>query len=257
MNSHFNRQFILLDFRLLEDRRFLQFLSSSEFATYLVLRRNVWRSQQPHYMGLDALYSQQHKLVCSLTREKISEVVGVALDNISRHLSSLEGKGIIRRLRTGRQNIYVLGEWLDVKGDGSYRVEWFYMEGAFGVSKADPMASVRSDVTETSGQSRRGASDSNRQANREAKPVTNGVFQRLPDLEQPAEKSAYMAQFLLDQLHDHHSQKFYRLVAAKVPEGEIRRALAEIKTDGARAPAKLFTYKMKRYALEQGKGTHG
>src|SRR5262245_61299532 len=129
MNSHFNRQFIMLDFRLLQDRRFLQFIGSSEFATYLVLRSTIWRSPKPHHMGLDTLYEQERKLACSLTREKIAEVTGIATDNISRHLSLLEATGVIRRLRTGRQNIFVLGEWVDVVGDGSYRPEWFYLDG--------------------------------------------------------------------------------------------------------------------------------
>ena len=253
MNSHFNRQFLLLDFRLLEDRRFLKFLGTSEFATYLVLRRNVWRSDQPHYMGLHDLYEVDHQSVCSLTREKIAEVVGVALDNISRHLSMLEAKGVIRRLRTGRQNIYVLGEWINVKGDGSYRVEWFYMEGVFGVTKSDLMASVRSDLTCTSDQTRRPASDNNRVENRKENTVGNGVFQRLPDLSHPTEKTEYMAQVLLGRFQDRHSQKFYRLIAAKVPEAEIRRALAEVKADGAREPARLFTHKMKLYALNRAK----
>ncbi|MBW7886489.1 MAG: helix-turn-helix domain-containing protein, partial [Caldilineaceae bacterium] len=218
MNSHFNRQFILIDFRLLEDRSFLKFLGSSEFATYLVLRRNVWRSPKPHYMGLDQLYSGSRQLVCSLTREKIAEVTGVALDNISRHLSALERRGVIRRLRTGRQNIYVLGQWVDVKGDGSYKLEWFYMEGAFGVSKADLMQSVRSELTPPSDQKRRRPSDNNREENREEKTVANGVFDSLPDLQQPKAKTAYVAEEILNQLKDRHSQRFYRLVAAKVPE---------------------------------------
>jgi hypothetical protein len=42
-------------------------------------------------------------------------------------------------------------------------------------------------------------------------------------------------------------------VAAKVPESVIRETLAMIQADGARSPAKLFTYRMQRYALEQGK----
>ena len=43
------------------------------------------------------------------------------------------------------------------------------------------------------------------------------------------------------------------MVAARVPEDEIRRALAEVKADGADNPARLFTYKMKRYALSKTK----
>ena len=41
----------------------------------------------------------------------------------------------------------------------------------------------------------------------------------------------------------------YRLVAAKIPEVVIREALSAIKVDGAEHPAKLFTFKMQRYAL--------
>jgi hypothetical protein len=253
MNQHFNRQFILIDFRLLEDKGFLKFLGSSEFATYLVLRRNVWRSLQPHYMGLHELYGRERKLVCSLTREKIAEVVGIALDNISRHLSMLESKGVIRRRRTGRQNIYVLGEWVDVKGDNSYGVEWFYMEGVFGVSKSDLMTSVRSEVTETSDQSRWPATDSNKEEKREKNTVGNGIFSQLPDLNQPQAQIAYLSEYLVDHFQDRHSQKFYQLVASKIPESAIRRFLAEIKVDGAREPAKLFTHKVKLYALEQMK----
>jgi len=260
MNSHFNRQFILIDFRLLEDRRFLKFLGSSEFATYLVLRRNVWRSRQPHFMGLDQLYERQRKLACSLTREKIAEVTGVALDNISRHLSALEKRGVMRRMRTGRQSVFVLGEWIDVKGDGSYRVEWFYMEGKYGISKRDLTQTVRSDLSDpsdrnrprASGQTRRGASDNNREGNREEKTV-NGVFKPLPNLNQPKEKTDYTARSILKELGDQHSTRFYALVAAKVPEGVIRQALAEIRQDGADNPAALFTYKMQHWVMAHRK----
>ena len=63
------------------------------------------------------------------------------------------------------------------------------------------------------------------------------------------EKTAYVAQFLLDELGDQQSEKFYRLVAAKIPEAVIREALSAIRVDGAEHPAKLFTFKMQRYAL--------
>ena len=73
MNSSFNRQFILIDFRLLTNKKFLKFIGSSEFATYLVLRCNVWRSQEPHYMVRPLAFTkaaapsvwtgQQHSLV--------------------------------------------------------------------------------------------------------------------------------------------------------------------------------------------------
>ncbi|MCB0098216.1 MAG: winged helix-turn-helix transcriptional regulator, partial [Caldilineaceae bacterium] len=211
MNSNFNRQFILLDFRLLEDREFLAFLGSSEFATYLVLRRNVWRSSQSHYMGLHELYLDEKLLASSLERSVIASTTGVDPDNISRHLTSLTRKGVIRRVRTGRQNIYVLGEWVDVHHDGSYRLEWFYLEGQYGISKSDLTESVRSDLTPSShqarlppsDQTRRRASDSNRDGNRERKRVNGvGFLSSLPDLSQPSEKTNYVANFILSVLKD-------------------------------------------------------
>jgi phage replication O-like protein O len=74
-------------------------------------------------------------------------------------------------------------------------------------------------------------------------------IQKLEDLDQPQEKTAYVAQFLLDELGDQQSKKFYRLVAAKIPETVIREAISAIRVDGAEHPARLFTYKMQRYAL--------
>jgi DNA-binding transcriptional ArsR family regulator len=251
-NINFNRQFILIDFRLLEAEGFLDFISSSEFATYLVLRRNIWRSSERHYMGLHDVYLQEKLLACSLERKKVSEVTGVDPDNISRHLSKLEERKVIKRRRTGRQNIYVLGEWVDVNGNGSYKLEWFYLDGRYGVSKTDLTDSVRSDLSETSGQIRPPASDNNREINREGNTV-NGIEQlrRMPRLDQPEARTKYMANTILSQLGDAHSARFYRLVAAKIPEAAIRRMLSEIKADGAEYPAKVFTYKVKEYAQRQ------
>ena len=264
MNSHFNRQFIMLDFRLLGNRDFLKFLGSSEFATYLVLRSNIWRSPRPHHMGLDQLYEEEKELACSLTREKVAAVTGIAPDNISRHLSTLAEKGVIRRRRTGRQSIFVLGEWVDVLSDGSYRLEWFYMEGCYGISKSDLTESVRSGLTKSSdqnrpgasGQTRRSASDNNREENREIKPVpvngANSVFKDLPNLTQPKEKTEFVAERIVEALGDRKSLRFYRLIAAKAPEDVIYRALSEARQEGDN-PAKLFTHKMKLYALSKRK----
>ena len=78
-------------------------------------------------------------------------------------------------------------------------------------------------------------------------------IQKLHDLDQPPEKITYIAQLLLDELGDQQSEKFYRLVAAKIPEAVIREALSAIRVDGAEHPAKLFTYKMQRYALARSR----
>ena len=78
--------------------------------------------------------------------------------------------------------------------------------------------------------------------------TVNGDLRELKDLGQPREKTEYVAQHILSQLGDDRSLDFYRLVAAKVPEDVVYRALAEIKGDGAMSPAKVFTYRLKQYA---------
>ena len=70
----------------------------------------------------------------------------------------------------------------------------------------------------------------------------------------PPEKVAYIAKHvILKALGDDRSSRFYQLVAAKIPEQVIRETLSEVRADGARSPAKLFTYKIQRYALTQQK----
>jgi hypothetical protein len=73
----------------------------------------------------------------------------------------------------------------------------------------------------------------------------------LPDLPQEREQTQALAQCILGELGDGHSQAFYYLVAAKVPEPVVRRVLSEIKHDGARHPAKVFAHRMKQYAAER------
>ena len=83
--------------------------------------------------------------------------------------------------------------------------------------------------------------------------MEKSVVQQLPDLGEPPEKTEYVAKQILKELGDEKSQKFYHLVAAKIPEGVIRETLSEVRADGARDPAKLFTYKIQRYALQARK----
>ncbi len=240
----------MLDFRLLTNRGFLRFIGTSEFATFLVLLRHVWRGEAEHYMGLKRLYREDRKLASSLTRKKIAEYTGIAEDNISRHLTALQKKGIIQIERTGRQNIFVLGEWIDVKRDGSHRgVEWFFIDGVFGVSKDDLTSSSDLSRRSASGQTRRSPSDTNREENRRTV-GKNGSLKDLPDLDQPEGKAEFIAEEILGELGDQHSAAFYRLVARKVPDDVIRRTLAEIRADGARFPAKVFTHRMQLFASQ-------
>jgi hypothetical protein len=121
--DRFNRQFILIDFRDLENPDYLAFVRSPEFSTYLLMRRHIWRSRQPHHMGLEALYSQGF-LACSLDRERMAEQLGgVSTRTVSNDLSQLERREVIMVQHTGRQNIYVLGRWAE--DDGAYYETWF------------------------------------------------------------------------------------------------------------------------------------
>lgn len=79
----------------------------------------------------------------------------------------------------------------------------------------------------------------------------NKKIQNLPDITKQADKIEYLAEDIIDQLQDRHSLNFYKLIAKKIPESVIRQMLSEIKTDGARDPAKLFTYKIGKYAEEK------
>jgi hypothetical protein len=79
------------------------------------------------------------------------------------------------------------------------------------------------------------------------------VLQQLPDMGDPPEKTEYVVKQILKELGDEKSQRFYHLVAAKIPEGVIRETLSEVRADGARDPARLFTYKIQRYALVKQK----
>jgi hypothetical protein len=76
-------------------------------------------------------------------------------------------------------------------------------------------------------------------------------LRRLPDLNQGREETQYVAEYILAELSDEHSQAFYYLVAAKVPEHVVRKTLSEIKHDGARFPARAFAHRMKQYAAER------
>jgi hypothetical protein len=88
-------------------------------------------------------------------------------------------------------------------------------------------------------------------------PVTRAekikMLHELPEIDQPKEKRNSIAQSILEALGDQPSHPFYLLVASKVPERVIRYALAAIKANGARHPARVFTYRMQQYALAQHK----
>jgi hypothetical protein len=202
--------------------------------------------------------------VCSISNDKIASLLHLHdLTRVSKQLTKLERYGVVKRIRTGRQNIYVLGEWYDYSEakDGSKRLEWFYLEQKFGVSTSDLAQKAKSELHPQTGQTWPKEPNINIEENREENTV-NGVVKgggkstlhQLLDLGDPPEKAEYIARdIILQALGDEKTLKFYELVAAKVPEQVILETLAEVRADGARSPARLFTYKIKRYALEAQK----
>src|SRR5947209_4496231 len=251
MNINVNRQFILLDFELIDDPRFLEFVSAAEFGTYLILRRFIWRGgeDKPHFLNLHTLYETDKLLVSSISNEKIASLLHLNdLTRVSKQLTKLEKYGVIKRIRTGRQNIYILGEWYDYSEtkDGSKRLEWFYLEQKFGVSKSDLAQKAKSELHPHTGQTWPKEPNINIEENREENTV-NGVVKggekntllKLPNLGDPPEKIEYIAKHvILQALGDEKSSRFYALVAAKIPEQVIRETLSAVKADGARSPAK-------------------
>jgi hypothetical protein len=229
------------------------------------LHRYIWRGgeNKPHFLNLHHLYENDKLLVCSISNEKIASLLHLHdQTRVSKQLTKLENYGVVKRIRTGRQNIYVLGEWYDYSEgkDGSKRLEWFYLEQKFGVSTSDLAQKAKSELHPHAGQTWSKEPNINIEENKE-KNTVNGVvkggekstLQKLPDLEEPSEKKEYIAEQILNELGDKQSQKFYHLVAAKIPEGVIRETLSEVRVDGARDPARLFTYKIQRYALTKQK----
>jgi len=106
-NERFNRQFILLDFKDLDNPEYLAFVRSPEFSTYLLMRRYVWRSTHPHHMGLETLY-QQGFLTCSLDREKMAEQLGgVSIRTVTNDLTALERSesGLRQNLEAGHHSM--------------------------------------------------------------------------------------------------------------------------------------------------------
>ena len=87
--------------------------------------------------------------------------------------------------------------------------------------------------------------------NKNVENFVDNPIKRLPVLTIPQEEMLYVAKYILDTLKDEQSAKYYTLVASRVPESVIRQALSEIRADGANNPAKVFTYRMQKYATEK------
>ena len=293
MNENFNRQFLQIDFSSLENPEFFRFLQKSEFGAYLILRRYIWRSATAHQLGLNEFYWDRKLLVASVENDLIARKMGINdITRVSKYHKSLEEFGVIKRLRTGRANIFILGEWIDISEnkDRSKRLEWFYFDQKFGASapterpegkpvqqdglvepqnegeqkyKSDLAQNAKSDMQKTPNHqldlAQNAKSDladgAKSSFNKEMNNITvNGSknpIHKLPILDQPEEKTQYVANRILEKLGDAKSKKFYLLVASRIPEIAIKTNVGEIVADGADNPAKLFTYRMMKWAEEK------
>ena len=271
IDGNYNSQFIQIDFTLLDNPEFLQFVNRVEFGTYLILRRFIWRGGT-HRLGLHNLYRKQQKLASSISADKIASLLQLKdPTRVSKHLAYLIDQGVVQKIMTGRENIYILGEWHTPQGMRVAK-EFYYLENRFGVSKSELAKKAKAELQESPGQgwhkepsqpwsqkpeqTWRRKPSSNREENREENTVRNGV-QMLKDRDLQAGEREYLVESILEQLGDEHSRRFYELVATKVPASFVRQALAEIKADGAEDPRKVFTYRMNQYVLQQLRGKIG
>lgn len=267
MNTNFNRQFVMTDFQLIGNPAFMKFVGA-RYAIYLVLRRHIWRSDKPHHMDLHKHY-QNHKLTCSLDQGEIAKKAHLtSRRHVSKHLSAMVKEGILKTIRTGRGNVYVLGEWVDVSrkrgaSKKPKKLEWFYFDRKFAVDPPDNNDELPSDGTLKSHLLSRVYSKTPSDETAESHHYNKGInrekinkktvnrLKNLPEIEQPEEKTEYLTEEMVGEFGDPKSESFYNLVASRVPEPIIRETIADIRQSNAKEPAKLFTYRMIKYAAKK------
>ena len=230
VNAHFNSQFVMIDFELLNSPQFMRFVGSAAFSVYLLLRRHVWRSQErEHSAGLHELYGKG-LLTCSVSVATLAEKTGLAERTIKEATAKLEDLGIVQSKVTGREKVYCLGEWVDIseKKDGSVRKEWFYLERAFTGRGAENCtaevqssggAEIRTPVVQE-------VAPTNREVNRES---VNALQTQRKDPEQVR----YLVEEILHVCGDEKSRAYYTRLASRLPDDLIFRSLAEIRQDSA------------------------
>ncbi len=230
VNAHFNSQFVMIDFELLDSPQFMRFVGSAAFSVYLLLRRHVWRSQErEHSAGLHDLYAKG-LLTCAISVATLAEKTGLAVRTIKEATAKLEGLGIVQSRVTGREKVYCLGEWMDIseKRDGSVRKEWFYLERAFTGRGAENCTSevqaMRGAESCTTGVQE--VAPTNREEHRES---VNALLTQGKDPEQVR----YLVEEILKVCGDEKSRAYYTRLASRLPDDLIFRSLAEIRQDPA------------------------
>jgi hypothetical protein len=160
--ERFNRQFIMLDFADLDNPEFMAFVRSPEFSTYLIMRRYVWRSAANRHREALHEYYASGLLACALNREKLAAALGgVTPRQVSRDINALIKRGLVKRVQTGRSNVFILGKWAIDEEEDIYYEYYFLDRLQVRVDK-----NVHSDVTSNvaSGQERQVRVDKNVQS---------------------------------------------------------------------------------------------
>jgi len=229
VNAHFNSQFVMIDFELLDTPEFMHFVGSTAFSVYLLLRRYVWRSEErEHSAGLHELYAHG-LLTCSISVASLAEKAGVSERSVKEATSRLEDMGIVQSKATGREKVYVLGEWVDIseEKDGSVRKEWFYLERVF---------ATRGEEIFTSEVQRSGRGEEAFPAEvREPAPSNTEQNTRSVNALHRQQKDPAHVRYLVDEIlkvcGDEHSRAFYTRLASRLPDHMIFRSLSEIRQD--------------------------
>ena len=229
VNAHFNSQFVMIDFELLDNQEFMRFVGTTAFSVYLVLRRHIWRSEErEHAAGLHELYAQG-LLTCSVSVATLAERIGVSTRSIKEATTRLERLRIVHSRVTGREKVYTLGEWVDIseKHDGTVRKEWFYLERIFAARGADIFTSGvqnRASGEEACTAGVNETAPTNREENRES---VNALVEKDP------EHVRYVVEEILKVCGDEKSRAYYTRLASRLPDHLIFRTLAEIRQDSA------------------------
>ncbi len=246
VNAHFNSQFVMIDFELLDNQEFMRFVGSTAFSVYLVLRRYVWRStEREHSAGLHTLYAHG-VLACSVSVATLAEKIGVSDRSIKEATTRLEHLGIVQSRVTGREKVYMLGEWVDIseKKDGSVRKEWFYLERVFAargeeIFTPEVQAPQRGEEIRPAEVREPAPAYINREENKES---VNALGKKDP------EHVRYLVEQILDVCGDEKSRGFYTRLASRLPDDLIFRSLAEIRQDSAiRNRGAVLTAKLRSY----------
>lgn len=148
----FNAQFWALDFRMIDLDDFGKFTTSRAFSVYMYLRRYVWRSKTTLHPNpkVNELFRQGF-LVCSIEHARIAQRLDIKdVAQISSYVTELISKGVVRKIATGRGNIYVLGEWKDYSKHAGREniIENFYLENEYGVDNRPQIDPENPDLAE-------------------------------------------------------------------------------------------------------------